>query len=103
MLRARYNEGLININFLLQAQQQLAGSTSGYYRSLVDYSLALRDFNRQKGALLNYNQVQLSEAGWPEKAYGDAYERGRFFTPRDEAPQTPNPISQGSFDPSEVQ
>ncbi|MFO0923456.1 MAG: hypothetical protein U0905_13310 [Pirellulales bacterium] len=68
---------------------------------MVDYSLALRDFNRQKGSLLSYNQVQLSEAGWPDKAYSDAYQRGRFFTPRDSAPVTPNPVSQGAYNPSD--
>ncbi len=101
VLRNRYERGLINISFLLQAQQQLANSNSNYYRALVDYSLALRDFNRQKGSLLSYNQVQLSEAGWPDKAYSDAYQRGRFFTPRDSAPVTPNPVSQGAYNPSD--
>ncbi len=88
VLRNRYERGLININFLLQAQQQLAGSESNYHRALADYALALRDLHRQKGSLLSYNQVQLSEAGWPDEAYQDAYQRGRFFRPRDEAPMT---------------
>jgi outer membrane protein TolC len=102
VLRRRYEEGLININFLLDAQQQLANSQSSYYQTLVDYAQSMRDFHRQKGSLLSFNQVQLSEAGWPAPAYGDAYQRGRFFTPRDEAPQTPAPISQGAYNPSTV-
>lgn len=103
VLRNRYERGLININFLLQAQQQLASSKSAYFRALVDYSLALRDFHRQKGSLLAYNQVNLSESGLPAKATQDAYQRGKFFTPRDNAPAVvPQPVSQGAYDPSVV-
>lgn len=103
-LQARYESGLDNINFLLQAQQQLATSQSAYFRSLVDYQLALRDFHLQKGSLLDYNQVGLSEGAWPGAAYQDAVERGRFFAPR------PNPelvearcgVSNGCFNPTQV-
>ena len=103
-LQARYESGLDNINFLLQAQQQLAISQSAYFRSLTDYQLALRDFHREKGSLLNYNQVGLSEGAWPGAAYQDAVERGRFFTPRTnpEAVEVPNPASSGSFNPTQV-
>ncbi len=103
-LQARYERGLDNINFLLQAQQQLAISQSAYFRSLTDYQLALRDFHREKGSLLNYNQVGLSEGAWPAPAYEDAYERGRFFAPRanPSAVEMPNPLSSGGFDPTQV-
>lgn len=103
-LQARYERGLDNINFLLQAQQQLAQSQSAYFRSLVDYQLALRDFHREKGSLLNYNQVGMSEGAWPAAAYQDAYERGRFFAPRTnpEAVDMPSPLSSGDFDPTQV-
>jgi len=103
-LQARYERGLDNINFLLQAQQQLAQSQSAYFRSLVDYQLALRDFHREKGSLLNYNQVGMSEGAWPGAAYQDAYERGRFFAPRanPEAVDMPSPLSSGAFDPTQV-
>lgn len=103
-LRSRVLEGLDNINFLLQAQTQLANSQSAYFRSLVDYQLALRDFHREKGSLLNYNQVGLSEGAWPGAAYQDAVERGRFFRPRNnpEAVEVPSPISGGTFDPTQV-
>lgn len=103
-LQARYESGLDNINFLLQAQQALAQSQTAYYRSLVDYQIALRDFHLQKGSLLNYNQVSLSEGGWPGAAYQDARERGRFFTPRNNpgAVDVPNPVSRGQFSPTDV-
>ena len=103
-LQARYEQGLDNINFLLQAQQQLANSQSAYFRSLTDYQLALRDFHREKGSLLNYNRVGLSEGAWPAPAYQDAVERGRFLTPRSnpDLVEVPNPLSSGSFDPGQV-
>ena len=103
-LQARYERGLDNINFLLQAQQQLSTSQSAYFRALTDYQLALRDFHREKGSLLNYNQVGLSEGAWPAPAYQDAYERGRFFAPRSNpsAVEMPSPLSAGEFDPSQV-
>ena len=103
-LQTRYEGGLDNINFLLQAQQQLATSQSAYFRSLTDYQLALRDFHREKGSLLNYNQVGMSEGAWPAAAYQDAYERGRFFAPRanPEAVDMPSPVSSGGFDPTQV-
>ncbi len=103
-LYLRWKGGLDNINFLIQAQQSLAASQSAYYRSLVDYQLALRDFHREKGSLLNYNQVALSEGPWPGQAYQDARERGRFFTPRVnvESIDVPRPVSNGGFDPREI-
>ncbi len=105
VLRNRYERGLININFLLQAQQSLANSTSGYYRAVIDYNLAIRDFHREKGSLLNYNQVQLTEAGYSGKAYGDAYEKGRNYTPRDPGATVsvqPGVVTRGAFDPTDV-
>jgi hypothetical protein len=71
---------------------------------LADYQLALRDFHREKGSLLNYNQVGMSEGAWPAPAYQDAYERGRFFAPRANPSDVdmPSPLSSGGFDPTQV-
>ncbi len=103
VLRQRYRNGADNINFLLQAQRQVVLSQSDYYRSVVDYNLALRDFHRQKGSLLAYNQVYLTEGPWSAGALRDAYQRGRFLTPRiyPEAITVPRPVSAGEFNPSE--
>lgn len=102
VLRERWSRGRDNINFLLQAQRQLVLSETDFYQSLVDYNLAIRDLHRQKGSLLAYNQVQLAEGPWAAKAYGDAHELGRFFTPRvhPEAVHMPRPVSRGEFDPA---
>ncbi len=104
VLRNRYERGLININFLLQAQQGLASSTSAFFRSLVDYNLSIRDFHREKGSLLTYNQVGLSEEPLTGGMLNGAYQRGRHFTPRDNPEEVTvrNRISAGGFDPSSV-
>ncbi len=82
VLRNRYERGLININFLLQAQQQLATSTSAFYRSLVDYNLAMRDFHREKGSLLAYNQVNLFEEPLDDNAMSQAFDRTVLYPTR---------------------
>jgi len=105
VLRRRYLNGTDNINFLLQAQRQVVTSEQAFYTSLADYNLSIRDLHRQKGSLLAYNQIQLGEGGWCAKAYQDAYEVGRFLTPRHLQGQThvPSPISSGPFDPGAIQ
>jgi outer membrane protein TolC len=111
-LRTRWEQGVAsatgrgdnNLLFmLLQAQQQLAISTSAYFRSLVDYQLALRDMHREKGSLLNYSQVALSESEWASPAYGDAFRRGQYFTPLADPSRVsrPAPMAAGRFDPTE--
>jgi outer membrane protein TolC len=104
VLRARYERGLININFLLQAQQELSASQSEFYRTLIDYNLAIRNFHREKGSLLAYNQVGLAEGQWAASAYDDAREKGQWLQPRKSPEKTvaPRPISQGAYDPSAV-
>lgn len=103
-LRQQYETGLKDITFLLQAQQRLAASTSEFYRSLVDYNLSLRDFHREKGSLLAYNQVNLSEEPLSGGAVQAAYDRGRYFTPRDNPEQVhvDSRVSNGAYDPSSV-
>ena len=104
VLRNRYIGGLINISFLLQAQLSLATSKSAFFRSLVDYNLALRDFHREKGSLLAYNQVNLSEDALDGGTLQAAYQRGRHFTPRDNSEEVivRNRVSQGPMNPSSV-
>lgn len=103
-LSERKEKGLDDVTFLLQAQQQLATSTSAFYRSLVDYNLAIRDFHREKGSLLGYNQVNLSEEPLDGAMVQSAYQRGRHFTPRDssEDVKVNDRISAGPMDPSLV-
>jgi hypothetical protein len=102
VLRRRYRDGTDNINFLLQAQRQLVISEADFYRSIADYNLAIRDFHREKGTLLAYNDVSLAEGPWASGAYRDAYEVGRFLDVRANPSEVemPRPVTTGPFDPS---
>ena len=105
VLRIRYQQGSDSINFLLQAQRQVVNSASDFYRSLSDYNLAIRNFHREKGSLLAYNQVSLAEGEWEKGANKSAYEVGRHLTPRKTQRSVdvlPKPMA-SPFDPSEVQ
>jgi outer membrane protein TolC len=105
VLRRRYVDGNDNINFLLQAQRQVVTSETAFYTSLFDYNLAIRDFHKEKGSLLAYNQVQLAEGPWAAKAYGDAQRMGRFLEPRSNPSSVDmtRPITSGPFDPAQAQ
>jgi outer membrane protein TolC len=102
VLRRRYRDGTDNINFLLQAQRQLVVSEADFYRSIAAYNLAIRDFHREKGTLLAYNDVSLAEGPWATGAYRDAYEVGRFLDvrPNPSDVEVPRPVTIGPFDPS---
>ena len=59
----------------MDAQRRLTDAEAKYYRSLIEYTLAVKNVHFQKGSLLVYNQVYLSEGPWPGAAYSDAMER----------------------------
>ncbi len=100
-LRARFDTGFELLDVLLRAEQRLAESNSAYYRSLVDYSLAIRDVHYAKGSLLQYDAISLAEGPWSGDAYGAALERSRHFAPRviDYGLSQPRPLSRGPYRP----
>ena len=76
-VRAAYETDTVTFDLLLDAQRRLAVATSDYFRSLIDYNLAIRTVHYRKGSLLEYNNVYLAEGPWPGKAYFDARKRAR--------------------------
>ncbi len=102
VLRRRYRDGTDNINFLLQAQRQVVISESNFYRSVSNYNLSIRDFHREKGTLLAYNDVSMAEGPWAGGAYRDAYEVGRYLDQQAHPNRgnMPRPLTSGPFDPS---
>ena len=60
---------------VLDAQRQLADALERYYQSRVEYAIAIRNVHFEKGSLLDYCDICLSEGGWPAKAYKDAARR----------------------------
>ncbi|MDO4857731.1 MAG: TolC family protein [Thermoguttaceae bacterium] len=97
---AAYETGSITLNILLDAQRRLAEAEIDFFRAVIDYNLAIVDIHTQKGSLLEYDGITLSEGPWASKAYFDAQkrakirEKGRYmnygFT-------RPNVISEGAY------
>jgi hypothetical protein len=65
------------LTLVLDAQRRLAEVEARYFRSLVDYNLAITTVHFRKGSLLEYNGVYLTEGPWPGKAYFDAERRAQ--------------------------
>ncbi|MEN0110544.1 MAG: hypothetical protein AAF805_07445, partial [Planctomycetota bacterium] len=76
-VRASYEADRATLNLLLEAQRRRSEAETAYYRSLVDYNLAVIDVHFRKGSLLDYDGVYLAEGPWPGKAYFDAMRRAR--------------------------
>ena len=72
-----YKQGTATVDLLLDAQRRLADADSAYFRTVVDYNLAIRNLHLRKGSLLDYNKINLAEGPWPNKAMFDALRRAR--------------------------
>ncbi|MEZ6151488.1 MAG: TolC family protein [Pirellulaceae bacterium] len=59
----------------LETHRRLLDARLRYHQAEVEYALALRNVNFEKGTLLEYCNVSLVEAMAPSKAYVDAAER----------------------------
>ena len=89
-----------SLDSLLDAQRRLSDSEVAYYRALVEYQLAVKNVQVEKGTLLDYNEIFLSEGAWPTKAYDDAEARedlkgvpNKYDSPKTHAPW----VSQGIY------
>ena len=88
------------LDSLLDAQRRLADAEAAYYRSLVEYQLAVKNVQLEKGTLLDYNEVYLNEGAWPSKAYDHAElrEAARGEPHNGDRPKTHAPwVSQGMY------
>ncbi|WP_232100870.1 TolC family protein [Gimesia fumaroli] len=99
-VQAAYESDNATLDLLLESQRRQAEADGSYYRSLVEYSLAVKNIQFEKGSLLAYNSIYLEEGRWPEKAYADAAERerlrGRVRTMA-QAPSYTGNLEQGVF------
>ncbi len=71
-VQAAYEVDKAPLYSVLDAQRRLADSDSRFFAALVEYALAVKNVHFEKGSLLDYNQVFLSEGPWPDKAGRDA-------------------------------
>lgn len=66
---------------LLDALQRAATADIAYYRSLVDYNLALANLHVAQGTLMTRLGVELSEGPWSESAHRSASKQSQRFGP----------------------
>jgi len=87
------------VDRLLDAQQDQADAEVDYFRSLVEYNMAIKAVHFEKGSLLDFNDVYLAEGPWPGKAYDDARRLARRAAtlPLDYRMQVPGGVSAGPF------
>lgn len=74
---AEYKGGRTSVNVVLQSQLRRAEAQIDYYRSLAEYNKSINYVHYLKGTLLHYNNIDLKEGPWHDKAYWDALERAR--------------------------
>jgi len=87
------------IDRLLDAQKDQADAEVAYFQSLVEYNVAIKAVHFEKGSLLEFNDVYLTEGPWPAKAYQDAQRLARRAAklPLDYRMTIPLPISRGIY------
>ncbi len=61
---AVFEAGQSSIQYLLEAQRRLADAQVSYYQQRVAHALAILNVHRQKGTVLAFNGVELSEGAW---------------------------------------
>jgi hypothetical protein len=60
---------------LVESQRRLADADSRYARSMVEYTLAVKNVMFESNTLLENNGINMAEGPWPGKAYHDAAKR----------------------------
>lgn len=71
-MQAAFESDQVPFFQVLDAQRRLAEAETRFSMAQVDYALAVKNVHFEKGSLLDYNQIFLSEGPWPNKAYHDA-------------------------------
>jgi hypothetical protein len=67
-VQAEFDADKAPVDALLYAQLRLADSDVHFYRSLVEFALAVKNVQFEKNSLLDYNSVFLTETPWFRKS-----------------------------------
>jgi len=67
-----FDVGRVTFDVVVQARASEVDAATAYYRSVVDYMLAIKNTHFQKGTLLEFDGVALGEGPWPRRAYTQA-------------------------------
>ena len=92
--------GQVELNDVLDSHQRLVEAETQYYRAWAEYAIAVKNVHFEKGSLLDYDEVYLTEGLWPVKAYHAAAERHYSRTGSwwlDKIVTQPWPVSQGEY------
>lgn len=100
-LEAAFENENAPLHLLLDAQRRSADAESQYGRAMVEYAISVKNVHFEKGSLLDYNGVYMSEGMWPRKACLDAAAlRAREFEASRLATSTVQPtmaVSRGAY------
>jgi outer membrane protein TolC len=80
-VQAAFDADKVNFDVLLDAQRRFLDAETNYHRVMVEYTIAVRNVHFEKGSLLDYNEVFLTEDLWPMKAYSDGMRRQEHQIP----------------------
>jgi outer membrane protein TolC len=78
-VEAKYDAGLSLLEFVIDAQRRVTEASSTYYRSLVNYSIAIANVHLARGMLLDSMNVYLAEGPWSSEAHASARKQARRF------------------------
>jgi hypothetical protein len=89
-VQAAFDDDRIQFIAVLDAQRRQSEDEAQYYRSRVEYAVAIKNVHFEKGTMLDYLGIATTEGPWPDKAYDDAARReasrGFFWSPRGHVP-----------------
>ena len=74
-VQAAFEADKVNFDVLLDSQRRFLDAETNFHRALVEYTIAVRNVHFEKGSLLDYNEIYLTEDLWPMQAYSDALRR----------------------------
>jgi outer membrane protein TolC len=90
VLDEKAKQGIVTyVNLTLDAQQRLASAESDFFRSLVEYALAVKNVHIEKGTWKTYHQVFLAEELTSGSPIGDPV-----------LPQAPAPVERAPVEPA---
>jgi len=99
-VQAAFESDKASLDLLLRTQQAQLEADTSYFKALVEYMLAIRNVHYEKGSLLDYNEIYLTEDVWPMQAYHDARERNRMKVPAEwleNLVTRPEPVAAGEY------
>lgn len=70
-LRARFDTGRATVDEILDAQRRQADAESAHYLARVEYTVAIKNIQVEKGSLFDYNSIALVDGLKPRPLVGD--------------------------------